>query len=274
MKLLGMFKLLLNISLLLLCGIGSSQAAELERWPYSQSKTVYSTEYFQWRELLNDGDELLSESGMRWALSMTENNYSRLITGVIYEFNAKGYIGRVAYDGKTQDVDTGEFSHLESSTDYLGAQLLAMGGQRFMRPFMVDLLGGVEINNWLRRLNDATDSSGVEAKGYLELYRVMSARLAAGTRQMVFASPIYLQVGVKYPLEIFEVASTDTTTLFPQRDFSLFASMDITRALPALHPQINLRLYYDSFRFKASRVKDGTYQPESAMDVVGLSIAF
>lgn len=263
--------------LLLICQLPAVATAASSFWPSRKEQVTFSYELFQWQEYLLNGNKLLTEQGAFYSLAFAQNNTSRPIPGLIYEINAKGYIGSVGYDGKSQNLKTGNFTPLKSTTDYLGFNANALLGQRYgliMPGAVLDLKGGADLNTWVRNLNSAVDNAGQYATGYKEIYRVFSARAAAGLFYRSGKRYRYVQVGVKYPLDIWEHASNDTITLFPRSDFSFFASMEFSRYIPFLHPALTVRVYYDSYRFKASNIRNNTYQPESRMDLFGVSLTF
>ncbi|MDH5301371.1 MAG: hypothetical protein OEW58_08425 [Gammaproteobacteria bacterium] len=249
-----------------------AQQGKLNYWPYREMDFTLSSEYYQWREYLLDDSLLLTESGSRWGWGVKEHNYARKLMGVVYEIDLRMYTGRVNYDGKSQDA-AGNFNSVETKTDYLGGRMMFMAGQRLTAP-RVDMLGGLEVNSWVRSLRGARDSAGNYARGYYEMYRVLAGRAALGSLQSWQDTQIYFQAGLKYPLDVMEFASLDTITLFPRPEPSLFASVDFLRLCRGPFGYVSVKLAYDSYRFRASKIEQGFYQPASQMDAISVTLQF
>jgi len=265
-------KVIALAALLVLIPLSAPAEQKLNYWPYQEKNLSVSAEYFQWKEYLKDGTELLSESGPRWGLGIREHNYGRRLYGVVYEIDMRLYFGTVNYDGKSQD-GSGNFFNVNTKTDYKGGRLLVMGGQRLTHPSL-DMLAGMEVNSWIRSLIGATDSGGNYASGYHEMYRVLTARAALGTLQTFAGKPVYIQGGAKYPLDIFEYATVDTVRLTPKPALAFFGSVDIMKFWPSTLVKGSLKVFYEGYRFNASEVVNNYYQPESRMDTVGISLQF
>ncbi len=237
---------------------------------------LLAAEYFQWREYFNNGERLLWEKGTRVGFGIEKANRRRIYPGFRYHLAGVLQLGRVGYDGFSQD-DQGNFTPLQTQADYLGLNLRLLGGQRYGMLFpghMLDLLAGADVELWLRRVLDSRDQGGQAVSGFAASYQVSSLRLAAGLFHRQGRHASYLQLGLKYPLVIWERASNDQVELLPGKDIAWFARLDLDGMLPFAQPGMGISLYYENLRFKASAVVDGYYQPRSRMDRVGLMVRF
>ncbi len=234
-------------------------------------------QYYQWREYADAGARLLTEQGTRLQIGVQKHNLDRPYPGPVYNAQANAWFGTVGYDGHTYNSETKALTPITSVTDYLGASAGVAVGQRFGvagRGRILDLMAGMQVDTWLRNLRSAYDDIGQHATGYREWYRVGTGRFAAGIYQPLGRGYGYLQVGVKYPFYTSEYVSNVGITLSPGKRPSLYGRLEFLNLLPLIKRRAVLAAYYDTFRFSPSAVKQDIYQPQSHMDVIGLSVVF
>ncbi len=241
-----------------------------------RERVVLASEYFQWREYLRDGTRLVGEKGTRVAFGMEASNHRRIYPGFLYRAGGRLYLGRLNYAGSSRDAQ-GNLTPLNTRSDYLGLKLQAMAGQRYGFLFpghMLDLKAGVAFDMWLRRVLDGRDASGQAASGFSTSYRLTTVRVAAGLFHRQGRRSSHLQVGLKYPLRIWQRGSNDALDIPPGKDLGWFARFDLERVLPFVNPHMGLSLFYENYRFKASATVNGSYRPRTRMDSVGISVHF
>ena len=239
-------------------------------------RLVLASEYFQWREYLRDGTRLVEEKGTRVAFGMEASNHRRIYPGFLYRLGGRLYLGRLNYAGASR-YPQDNLTPLNSHSDYLGLKLQAMGGQRYGFLFpghMLDLKAGLAFEMWLRRVLDSRDASGQAASGFSTSYQVTTVRVAAGLFHRQGRRSSHLQIGLNYPLRIWQRGSNDTLDIQPGKDLGWFARFDLEGVLPFVNPRMGLSLYYENYRFKASETINGSYRPRTRMDSVGISVHF
>lgn len=271
----------LFLLLISVCQIDSSVYAG-ESGVRSGPDVVVGAEFFIWEEFGDADRRLLQETGVRYTLGVSKNNLDRRTAGPLYEVQLKNYFGDLIYDGQTQSGQP-----LDTNVAYQGNQLrLALGGRVRLDiwPFMnmVDVLGGLGIENWTRNIEDGVTASGVKALGIKETYQVSFSEFGIGLMGLRGESTNYLQVGARKPFQTREgVAIFDgPVTLSPGREWSMFAKYTFGHAAPS--SRLGLTLYYESYRFSKSAPVStsigGTpvlvLQPKSEMYVFGFQVGY
>ena len=232
-------------------------------------------EYFNWEEYDESGARLLRERGPRIGIGVEGNNFKRDLPGFVYRFSGMGYVGSVAYEGQVIETK----APVNTSTDYLGLSLDAMGGQRYgyiIEPHRLDVMFGGGVDLWLRNLRNSHDSNGNAAQGYRETYLAWTLKTAVGVSHKVGDGYGYILGGVKLPIYVTEWPTLYNVALNPQGRPSLFFKWTIANALSYQKTGLAVSFFYDSWRFAQSpRVSSGkvyVWQPKSKMDVVGVEI--
>jgi len=260
---------------LLIVAAGSVRSADQKEGP------TVRVEYFGWEEFDADGSRLLHELGPRIGIGVEGDDFFRALPGFVYRFSGLGYVGSVDYSGQTQKKDeaTGRGFPITLTTDYLGLNMEAMGGQRYgymLESYQMDLLFGASMDLWIRNLRDTHTAAGVSVAGYRETYLVWTAKAAMGLSHKLGNGSGHLLVGVKLPVYASEWPTFADIQLHPKGRLSTFGRWTVTDLLPFQRTGIAVSLYYDSFRFAASDAesngKESWLQPKSSMDVVGIEI--
>ena len=252
-------------------------------WSADQGEgPVVRVDYFGWEEFDADGSRLLHELGPRIGVGVEGDDFLRALPGFVYRFSGLGYVGSVDYSGQTQEKDpaTGKGFPISLTTDYLGLNMEAMGGQRYgymMESYQMDLLFGASMDLWIRNLRDTHTAAGKSVAGYRETYLVWTAKAAMGLSHQIGRGSGYLLAGVKYPFYASEWPTFADIELHPKGRLRTFLRWTVTDLLPFQRTGIGVSLFYDSFRFAASDAESvgGKFwlQPKSSMDVVGIEIA-
>lgn len=243
--------------------------------PSSLEGVSVGVQRYEWREFADDGFKLLTERGTRVTLGIEEHNLHRRYPGLIFHMDANAWVGNVVYSGHTYNSANATLVPITTSTDYLGGSAAASVGQRYgyiSRTQILDLVAGVQVDAWLRNLRSGYNELGEYAAGYRELYRIWTLKAAAALWQPFGRGRGHLQVGAKYPFHTTELISNPRVILSPGKQLSFFGRLEINNLLPLHRRRVVLVLYYDSYRFSPSAVRANVYQPESHMDVFGLSL--
>lgn len=247
---------------LFLIGLSLSFAVPVYASPVDISGGV---EQFVWQEYDDAGDKLVKESGQRKFVSVAVDN--EVSDRWIYGFRGRIYSGTVDYDGQLMNGTS-----YSTDTNYDGVLIDVDFTGRFMgsdgQYSDLGLRFGVDGEAWRRRITGAG--------GYTEEYAVVSGNLGLA---YIPGQGLFGEVGAKYPFSINEdVDLYDDVTLKPKGAFSLFATVGYN-----FNQRWSVKGHYDSYRFKASDTEpltDGgvlvgnVYQPESSMDLYGISIGF
>jgi hypothetical protein len=267
-------------SLLLLTG--AHEASAQNAGSKARPSLNVGIERFAWEEFTG-GQRLLKEGGMRFAVGLKTDTFDRPSSGTIYGFEGRLYFGQVDYDGQTQSVITAyDGLPLRSDTLYVGGLGEALVGQRFGGQQGVDLLAGVGVNNWVREIEASQTMSGgtiVYTGNAVEQYFILYTKFGIGLYRRGTNRYGHLQIGAKYPFYTYEYVDDIDLALYPTEDWSGYAQLRIGSAKPG-DARFDITVYYDSFRFGQSPAepftRNGTayiaFQPESHMDVVGLTV--
>lgn len=238
-------------------------------------------ERFAWEEFAPTGDRLLKEDGVRFTIGLKADTFDRGSGGPLYSLLGRAYFGEVGYDGQTQDPVPGspyDGLPLQADTVYIGALGEGLVGQRFGNGQGVDLLAGVGVNNWVRHIQTSQTTLGntvVRTDDAVEQYFIFYAKFGVGFYRRGHNRYGYFQVGAKYPFYTYEYVDDVDLSLAPGQEWSGYAEFRVSGAA-----RFDVTLYYDSFRFSRSPAKPAYYnglpvlvsQPESRMDVIGLSV--
>lgn len=233
----------------------------------------FGGEAFRWQERDAAGRRLLGEHGLRWTLGASVDNFHRRAPGPLWDLGARGYLGRVEYDGQ----DTGR-RFVATTTSYTGIAAELVGGWRLSgAPVTVDLLGGVGVEHWRRDIRGASNAEGLRVAGFIEDYTITFGRVGLGLTHEAMPSG-YLTVGYRIPFHTREdiVIDRESIELEPGRNPSVFVAWRIALRGAAEREASRryLRVYYETWRFDRSpSVPVGNlsvWQPESDMDVLGV----
>lgn len=268
----------LAVALLAMAGLLRSPIASAE----PQLSLGVGVQGHLWEEFLSgSNDQLLDESGFRYALNLSYDTYDNQEEGPVYGLDFLGYIGELDYDGSTQlDVDA------KTSTAYLGSDIrVTLGYRHFnIRPgYSFDWLGGLGYNSWGREIGDGIDANGDPFSGYTEIYSVFYAHVGGGLFRRGRIWDHYLQFGFKHPLDVTEkVEEPFNVTLEPGGNTSFYFNWHVFKKDRRSKRQFAVTLYVDSFRFADSPVvrssidvtgdgnPDAVFQPESDYNVLGV----
>jgi len=251
---------------LLACSVLPASAASTgEVTPY------LSGQYFTWREF-NEGRQLLKESG---ALYVGGVLFDVLVTPKLPGtpvVRAKNEVfgGVVDYNGETQGA-----SPLPVQTDvtYVGTRHeFDLGYRQRGASWSAEPFAGLGYRWWLRDLHDSATNNGIQVSGYTEHWETLYMR--AGARGRVeTASGVFLlaEGGAKYAFytgNTVHFAGSGKSTFRPENRWSGFAEGGVS------YQHLKLTASYEGFRFGASPVLRGFFQPESSSDIFGLNVGW
>lgn len=252
-------------------------------------------ESFHLKEISN-GSRLLAESGNRYVITALLDNRDRYDpqTTLLYHLEAASYWGQVDYDGQSQSVDPTQSNlPFNSQTDYQGGRGEALLGYRFMPsllPRSIEVLGGIGLDTWSRRIKDGTTANGTPVSGIKEVYRAYYGKIALAMSDLFPSSwHNHLQAGLKMPFSINEDVSLraagydSDVSLSPGNSISGFIKL-VMESRPDKDKTGNLLIsvYYDSFRLDSSPSKTVTlngnpiqvWQPETHIDIFGVQAGY
>jgi hypothetical protein len=216
-------------------------------------------EHFSWRE---SGSPSVKEKGLRWALDLTWAQSKE--PGFSAGYNVRLYYGRVDYEGAFL------FSGLPATTKvrYSGltneARLFYRIAQNPLAVF-----AAVGWDQWERKFPAPQKES-------YDIYYVK----AGGTYNDTVKQGVTGSAGIKYPIStredahLTDIGFSNNQTIRPGKQVSLYGTVGYR-----FKPDWDVIAYYDSYRFKQSRVVDAgggffVFQPESKMDVVGVKAQY
>jgi len=248
------------------------------------------------KEFDSSGSRLLLETGNRYVTTAFLDDGGKYDPEVPihYHLEASAYWGQVDYDGKSQSVDPTQSNiPLMTKTDYLGGRAEALVGYRIRPldgPRSLELIGGLGVDGWNRRIQNATASNGTLVSGIEETYTVYYGKIALGLNNLASSSlRNQLQLGVKLPFYITEdvylsnVGYDSDLTLSPGNAFSGFIKLQLEpQSIDNKPGNLVINVYYDGFRFDPSKAKtvtrNGTpvqvWQPETHLDILGLQFGY
>jgi hypothetical protein len=245
----------------------SASAAEFE---------VYGAiESFLWQEFNDAGVRVVKESGP--LVGLGESFRIESPENIIFDESAEIFLGRVGYDGGTQQgVPT------TSTVDYLGLKLKGDVGRTFniTGPYFLEPFAGLGFRIWARHIRNGTTSTGQPVQGYSEQWTTLHASL--GARSFMDISQmrrLFVEAGVKLPLYNENIAYLSRegigpdVVMHPGSQVSLFweAGMRVDR--------VKASVFYDSMRFSRSADVAVTgsllfFQPRSTADIYGLKLSY
>lgn len=219
-------------------------------------------ESFKWKESTSPTVE---ETGLRYSLNLSWEQ-SRA-PGLSAGYHLKLYNGNVDYTGATLFGGV----PVSAETHYRGLINEVQAWYRMPNNFDIMLAFGWD--HWDRKFT---------ASAQEETWEVVYGKLGA-VWNMAVKQGFYAGAGIKYPVYTRENANfpdlgaTGNPRLKPGKDVSLYAKLGYR-----VNPSWDVIAYYDSFRFKQSNVvavpfpggTAGFVQPESKMDVFGMSINY
>ena len=253
-------------------------------------------EAFRLKEFDSSGSRLLLETGKRYVTTAFLDDGGKYApeAPLHYHLEASAYWGQIDYDGKAQSVDPTQSNlPLMSKTDYRGGRAEALLGYR-IKPMGgtrgLELIGGLGVDGWNRRIHNATASNGTLVSGIEETYTVYYGKVALGLNNLYSSSwRNQLQFGVKLPYNITEdvylsnVGYDRDLTLSPGNTYSGFIKLQLEPQPKGNKPgNLVINVYYDGFRFNPSKAKTVTrngspvqvWQPETHIDILGLQIGY
>ena len=219
-------------------------------------------ESFRWKESTTPTVE---ETGLRYSLNLTWAQSKA--PGLSAGYYLKLYNGNLDYDGATLFGGV----PINSEVKYRGLVNEVQAWYRMPNNFDVLLAFGWD--HW-----DRTFKSSAQE----ETWDVVYAKLGVAWN-MAVKQGFYASAGIKYPAWVRENANfadlgaTGNPRLRPGRDFSVYGSVAYR-----VNPSWDVIAYYDSYRFKESNVVNvpfpggtaGFFQPQSRMDVFGMSVNY
>lgn len=253
-------------------------------------------ESFQLKEFSSTGTRLVSETGNRFVATTFLDNNKRYDPDIslLYHLEAAAYLGQVNYDGQSQSLDPAQNNlPVNSETDYQGGRAEGLLGYRFKPSIIrhdIELMGGLGVDGWSRRIQDGTASNGSLVSGIKETYRAYYGKVALGFTDL-FSSTLHsnLLFGLKLPFSINEeinlrnLGYDNDISLSPGNTYSGFIKL-VLEPQPKKEKSGNLifSAYYDGFRFDPSKSKTVTrngspiqiWQPETHIDVFGVQIGY
>lgn len=211
-----------------------------------------AVEEYSWKEFIS-GFPSPKEHGSRRALFLSWN--SPKTTAPYF-----GYIGKV-YDGIVDyDTFTTTGIALATTTDYSGM----LNEARAVFPSrLMSIVGGLGYEFWSRKMADGATATNLRIPGYAEKYDISFLRLGLSASA---SESLELSFGFKQAIK------NSMTTSLKLGSFHLgTGASPYFDAEYRVTPRVNVAAYYDSWRFGKSQVNaDGSYQPRSRMDAIGI----
>jgi hypothetical protein len=283
--------LLRTTTILIFCLLSISTSARATSFGISGG-----VESFHLKEIGSTGTRLVSETGNRFVATALFDNYKRYESEIplLYHLEASVYLGQVNYDGQSQSLDPAQNNlPVRSQTDYQGGRAEALLGYRFnpsVVPRGIELLGGLGVDSWNRRIQDGTASNGTQISGIKETYRAYYGKAAVGFADL-FSPTLHshLLFGIKMPLNINEEVNLSNlgydndVSVSPGNTYSGFIYLVLEPQSKNGSPgNMIFSAYYDGFRFDPSKSKTATrngssiqiWQPETHIDVFGVQIGY
>jgi hypothetical protein len=226
---------------------------------------------FNWSEYLDDGFELLTETGWLVGLSYDlESTADRLG----WRHGAGIFFGRVDYDGRT-------WSLIPVKTDvwYAGTQAFVDATFNFwpLPGMVVQPFAGIGGKTWLRALDDTRTADGVPVNGLEEWWWSIYGRAGSGVRYRVSDKiSVFAEAGMKLPIHaqnnVWVNGRDGPVRILQYQTRSPFAMCGMR------YRALSLKLTYESLRFdRSDAVASGSsilYQPRSKEDSFGIRAAW
>lgn len=226
---------------------------------------------FNWSEYLDDGFELLTETGWLVGLSYDLESTAEYLG---WRHGAGIFFGRVDYGGRT-------WSLLPVKTDvwYVGAQAFVDATFNF-RPLsgmVVQPFAGIGGKTWLRMLDGTRTADGVPVNGLEEWWWSIYGRAGTGVRYKVSDKmSVFAEAGMKLPIHAQNNAyvngRNDPIRILQYQTRSPFAMCGLR------YRALSLKLTYESLRFdRSDAVTSGSYilyQPRSKEDTFCMRAAW
>lgn len=236
---------------------------------------LVDVEKFKWTEFDAAGNSTWEDDGPRAAIGVAWSNLRVPTGGPVYRAFARLYGGIVDSDDLVPPP-------VSTETRYLGIQAEGVGGYRFGGRVGFELVSGIGFDLWHRNILDGEDAGGTAWSYDRENWAIVNAKLGAGffTRFENFAFAV--RGGPKLPLVAWQrVYVYDGVDLMPKPELSWFGQAEFNFGVRG-KDNVTLAVYYDSYKFKASksqRLTDGgvfvadVAQPDSEMQVAGVRLA-
>jgi hypothetical protein len=264
--------ILLSVALMVITGPLAPQTTRAEGFsPEYRANAGMELIRFNWSEYLEDGFELVSETG--WLIGATYDLES-MVDGLGWRHGAGLFFGRVDYDGHT-------WSLIPVKTDvwYIGAQghLDALFRFHPAPDLTVWPFTGIGVKTWLRMLDDTRTAGGIPVNGAEEWWWSIYGRFGAGTRYKISGKlSVFADAGIKLPIHARNNAYLKGRSA-PVR-IGQYQTMSPFAACGMAYRWLNLNLTYESQRFNRSdAVASGQYtlyQPESKEDSFAVQAAW
>ncbi len=226
---------------------------------------------FNWSEYLDNGFELVSETG--WLIGLTydlESTAERLG----WRHGAGLFFGRVDYDGHT-------WSLVPVKTDvwYMGVQTYLDAIFKFQPASGLKVwpFAGIGGKTWLRTLDDTRTSGGIPVNGAEEWWWSLYGRFGAGMRYTICEKMfIFADAGIKLPIHAQNNAYLEGRSA-PVR-ISQYQTASPFVVCGMRYGWLIVKLSYESQRFdRSDAVASGQYtlyQPRSKEDIFSIRAAW
>lgn len=234
----------------------------------SSNAVLAGMEFFNWKEFDSRGRRLLSENGLRYLLSVENQGTLQFLDNVSYQLRWRGYLGDVDYDGQTQPGSI----FVSTTVSYTGWNIEATARyhfQSFQSRVQPAVTGAIGLDSWSRHLRDSTDALDGPVTGGTENYEILYSRIGLQLQRPGNFWHSILDIGIKYPFKTDEKQEDLNLSLEPDGHTSLYINYRLTSDNRQGGHHF-IALVYDSYRFDASRVVKGFYQPESHQDTFSL----
>lgn len=209
-------------------------------------------EEYEWKEIIRDLPSP-KEHGIRRALYVAWTSQK-----TSYPYFA--YIGKI-YDGTVSyRTFTTTGIAVATKTDYSG---MSNEARAIFPSRIVSIVGGLGYEFWSRKMADGATATNFRIPGYAEKYDISFLRLGLSANA---SASLELSFGFKQAIKNSMTTSLKLGTFHPGARASPYFDAEYR-----VNPRVNVAAYYDSWRFGKSQVNaDGSYQPRSRMDAIGI----
>lgn len=260
---------------LLLASVVSAPYAMAQQEAQGTTAILLDMEAFSWQEFTPGNIKTWEDSGPRLGIGAAWSNLRTPSGGPVYRGMAKLY-------GASVDSDDLNAPAATTKTRYLGVQAEGLGGYRFGGKAGLELFSGIGADIWQRNKLDGVSGTGAVKPYDRELWAVLNAKMGAGLFMRFSGWGMALRAGPKLPMATWQrVDRFDGVDLLPKGEVSSFAQAEFNFG-PEGKDNLSLVIYYDSYRFKASKfervtrngVTVGTLnQPDTDMAVAGIRLS-
>lgn len=259
-------------SLLLFASMVSASSALAAQEAQGTTAILLDVESFSWQEFAPGDIKTWEDSGPRIGIGAAWSNLRTPTGGPVYRGMAKLYAASV-------DSDDLNLPAVSTETRYLGVQAEGLGGYRFGGKTGLELFSGIGADIWQRSKLDGVDGTGTPRPYDREMWMVLNAKMGAGLFLRFSSWGLALRAGPKLPLVAWQrIDRLDGVDLYPKGLVSSFAQAEFNFG-PEGKDNFSLVVYYDSYRFKATRFESVTSsgvivgtinQPDTDVAVAGI----